>query len=202
MTRPSVDEIRAFLRRENAVIVHFSGCPKGVGRDITYPEDLREVISYPHRGVCCSLVKPGDTSRNTFGSVGIILDITSPESVMAVDPHDAGSGLHPETLVRTVRDPDVTMEKCEKSIRCRVEHNEWVVKDYVVKGLMVLPDREVWCVQQTEWGLIGAPRGIAPAELAETFPDQDQYSITATNYVKRPGPADWPPCTHQDIYGW
>ena len=62
-TRPNLAEIHTVLAKHNALIVHFSGTPKGAGSDFEqlFPSDLREVIEgNAQTGLCCSTVLPGD----------------------------------------------------------------------------------------------------------------------------------------------
>ena len=200
MSRPSIQEYRDFLRRHQALIVHFSGCPKGVGLEIYYPDDLSGVIADSSMGVSASVLKLGDTRRNAFGVVGVILDISRPESIISVKGDDGGSSIDKGTGKRGPRQAVITLDMFEESL-VRDLHNEWAVEDFTVKGVLILPDRVVWD-RNANCGL-GGERGVMFGEVAQTFPTQPLYSINPT-FVKRTpnGPVSWVDCTHSDIYGW
>lgn len=199
---PSIFEIRDFLMKHQAAIVHFSGCPKGVGEELYFPDDLKNAIANPSIGLCCSLLKPGDTRANTFGAVGIVLDVVEQSSVVAVSPHDCGSYIDPQTKKRVALDMHVTMEKCERSLSERVEHNEWILQDYQVKGIIVLKDRVVWHRWQEPYGIEGAEREISPAELAGLFPDRRLFSLDEGSFLARDEAAQWHRISVRQMYGW
>ncbi|QCI64584.1 hypothetical protein [Phreatobacter stygius] len=112
--KPEVVEVHEFLRRHCALIVHFSGTPGGADPDSPkFPDDLTTVIGGQAKdGVCCSVVKPGDTfdgfDRHAFGTVGVILDLNAKESLATADPGDGGSFRHPLTGIRQFNERDLT----------------------------------------------------------------------------------------------
>ena len=97
--KPTIEEVYAFLRQKSALIVHFSGTPKGGGSDFDflYPDDLKNVIALQAPGgVSCSTVMPGDEfadlgRANATGCIGTVLGFQSRDSLVSVDPHDCGS---------------------------------------------------------------------------------------------------------------
>ncbi len=137
------------LRRHNALIVHFSGAPPGSSFGApSYPTDLHDVIGRKAKsGLACSVVMPTDNFhspgvRNAFGCIGVIVGLTSPNSLMAVDPGDAGSFCM--NGVRHYPDRDITVADLDSTILQRVEHNEWGVSDYRVLGILAVPPFEIW----------------------------------------------------------
>lgn len=98
INRPELADVHQFLRKHNALIVHFSGAPKGGGieRNSMFPNDLEHVVEgRAMGGLSCSVVRPGDVfhgfERNATGCIGVVLDLQSKDSLVAVDPHDCGS---------------------------------------------------------------------------------------------------------------
>jgi hypothetical protein len=122
--------------------------------------------------------------------------------VWKASPYDCGSYIDPMTCKRIALDMKVTMEKCEKSLSDRKEHNEWIVEDYEVKGIMMLPDRLVWHRWQESYGMEGAERLISPAEVSQLFSGQRLFSIDSSNYLARDEHAQWHHSSHREIYGW
>lgn len=145
--KPSVDEVHAFLARESALLVHFSGVPRGVpaGPERIFPEDLQFVIAGgAQTGVSCSVVRATDRfhgkPRNSIGAIGVVLDVITPESLIAVGPSDVGS--HIVDGRRVAIESDITVEDLENSLRLRTEHNEWVVRDFIVGSIFAVDPLE------------------------------------------------------------
>jgi hypothetical protein len=136
-SRPSVEEVYAFLRRHSALIVHFSGTPKGAGSnyDYEFPADLWNVLNTSTGGISCSLVKPGDEfndlrTANATGCIGVVVGLSNAGSITAVDPHDTGSMvLSGERIAQHSR--DIYISDLEASLTERISYNEWCVKNYV-----------------------------------------------------------------------
>jgi len=192
----TVDEARTFLRRRNALIVHFSGCPKGVGFDTCYPDDLVQATANPHWGLACSVVKPGDGIGNAFGFVGIIVDVTKDTSVVAVSTDDCGSQVDRGTGKRIALDMIPTAEKCEKSLDERTKHNEWVVEDYEVMGIFVLRPPQIWSGSG-----LGGPTKITVGDIHATF-GKPVVTTDEQGFWRWHSGDRWCRCTHQDVYGW
>ena len=98
--KPTREEVREFLCQRNALLVHFSGAPKGAGLERgaahLFPTDLRHVVDgHASGGLSCSVVQPGDVfqgiARNATGSIGLVLDLKSADSLLAVSADDCGS---------------------------------------------------------------------------------------------------------------
>jgi hypothetical protein len=103
VTRPSIQEVHEILRKHRALVVHFSSVPRLDNTEHHFPDDLRYALNNPNMrgGLCCSVVRPGDTRENAFGTVGLILDLNTNESLIAVSRGDGGA-----TLNQGVRDFD------------------------------------------------------------------------------------------------
>jgi hypothetical protein len=197
----TLDEYRDFLRRHQAVLVHFSGCPKGVGFDLYYPNDLMRVIANPALDISASIFRPStDTRYNTFGEIGVILDPRTDQSVVYVCEQDGGS--HVVGGRRVPRQSSITTDQCEYSLAergkpdPRVAHNEWVVEDYNVKGIFVI-GLNVWDMganQMKQTTLISISAQFAPLPI---------YGRAQTGIYLQWDPAtDWQPTSHASIYGW
>jgi len=125
--RPAADEVYAFLRERNALIVHFSGTPKGAGSnfDHLYPADLQSVIAgVAMGGLSCSVVCPGDEfedldSANATGCIGVVLGLRSGESLVAVDPHDCGSMVGDGNIREARPMPEITVATMERTLNER-----------------------------------------------------------------------------------
>ncbi|CAN7597509.1 hypothetical protein LJR069_004421 [Variovorax paradoxus] len=138
-----MDEISDFLRRHEALIVHCSGTPKGVGPGQSYyPEDLQSVLRGDAQGgISCSVVKPGDLfhgpTRHATGSVGLVIAPTTPSSLVAVDPRDAGSQVK-DGIRSVAHERDIGVPDLDRCFAARGDHyNEWVVRDFNVIGVFI-----------------------------------------------------------------
>jgi len=151
--RPTVDATYAMLRRRGALMVHFSGTPKGAGSTYThlYPLDLQEVIRDGcHGGLSCSTVMPGDEftdlkNANATGCVGVILGLKSGGSIKDVHRRDCGTRV--ENGVRVYPNArDLAIGDLEQTItgRSPCSYNEWVIGDYVVLGIFAAEPFYIW----------------------------------------------------------
>jgi len=178
LPKPAVAEVHAFLRRRNTLLIHFSGCPKGVSSGVShdYPDDLRHVLAgHAQGGLSCSVVTPTDIfhgfgDRNAFGCIGLILDLNTPDSLMAVGPHDLGSWV--ENGVRRFPPQAIAVADLEASLDQRVSHNEWGVRDFTVRGVMAAAPFDVWTSKDP-----GFDYPTNPAEVSAAFPGQPVYTI-------------------------
>jgi hypothetical protein len=171
--KPSVQQVHDVLRRHQGLIVHFSTVPL-LDQRYYFPRELHYAIDHPNLegGLCCSVVKPGDTRNNTFGDVGLIFDLSESESLIAVSRSDGGSRLGPgQVRVFEEQYRNFDIATLEASITTRVGHNEWGVKDFLVRGLFVLSDVVTVCAPQDRL------RYVKLAELSELFPGLPVYSF-------------------------
>jgi hypothetical protein len=88
MAKFSLNDVNQLLRDHHALIVHFSGTPKGSGSNFEhfFPDDLKSVIrGEAQSGVCCSTVTPFDNfdleNANATGCVGVVLAPLSAASI-------------------------------------------------------------------------------------------------------------------------
>lgn len=156
--RPSVREVYDFLRSHDALIVHFSGVPKGTGHntDLEFPEDLRSVINGDAQGgVSCSVVKPGDEfadmrKANATGCIGVVLGLNSPDSLVAIHPHDCGSWVDDNGNRSALPMHSITWETMKSTLTNRPtdprsgRYNEWIVRDYEVLGVFAARPYRIW----------------------------------------------------------
>ncbi len=149
--RPEKQHVYKLLEQHNALIVHFSGAPKGVGNDsYLYPNDLKNVINGKAQGgLACSTVTPTDIfsgfNRNATGCIGVILGLNTCQSLVEVSQTDCGSGID-EYGNRTVinKRKVLTLNDIEETILNRPNgYNEWIIKDYVVLGIFATHPFEI-----------------------------------------------------------
>jgi hypothetical protein len=204
--KPSVEDVHAFLRERNAVIAHFSGCPKGAGanRGHSYPDDLHHVLAgKAHGGLSCSLVLPTDRFAsdfswcNTTGCIGVILDLNSAESLVAVSPHDCGSMDDEHGVRRVLMERDISLGDLERSVSERPlgGYNEWVVKDFRILGILAIAPFMYYkeTVLQLPGGvpdhLVGdhlefAPHYTALSEVQAVFSGEDVFTTGSGSILK------------------
>lgn len=143
--RPMVDEVYNLLCQRSALIVHFSGAPKGAGavrKDHLFPNDLLHVINMKATGgVSSSVVLPNDNfhgvNRNATGCIGVILGLKGRESLEDANCEDCGS-IEDEHGNRNSCNPrDISLDELERTITERPigKYNEWIVKNYKVLGI-------------------------------------------------------------------
>jgi hypothetical protein len=148
-SKPSILEVYELLRKHRALLVHFSGTPKGSGAARPcneYPDDLLNVIALGAMGgLSSSTVAPYDDfsctshERKSTGSVGVILGLKTPQSLIAAFPGDAGT-LTDENDERAAHDRTVSLAELEESIVNRCRYNEWIVRDYTPLGILICSD--------------------------------------------------------------
>jgi len=202
--KPTPAEVRHFLRARTALLVHFSGAPKGAGvkRGHLFPKDLLHVIAgHANGGLSCSIVRPGDVfngyARNAMGSVGVVLDPRTSRSLTAVDPHDCGSMEDADGNRNVPQERDITPRDLEDSLdrRPKGDYNEWVVRDFQVRGVFASSCPEVSELSVPEYpeempddmrDSIPSPsfRKVAVEELFRTFRDLPLYSFSSTGIVR------------------
>lgn len=214
---PSLTEIYEFLRRNQALIVHCSGTPKGVGLpgpQHIFPADLQHVVAgNANGGVSCSVVKPGDRfhgeQRNSTGTVGLVLGLRGPESLVAVSPGDAGSEVDAHGN-RRAHEAAITVAELERSLSERQgRYNEWVVRDFSVMGIFVAEPSTVTqhvaidVPEEAKWMLDGNETlgeiPISPSEISSALPTLPLYSFKGGELV-RLGGSGWENASHADIY--
>lgn len=199
-----------------ALIVHFSGTPKGAGADFgdLYPDDLKKVVAGKCLGgLSCSTVMPGDEfadlhRANATGCVGVILGLKSPRSLLDAHPSDCGSRVV-ERRREFQRARDMTIGDIEETISGRrpESYNEWGVADYVVLGMFAAEPYEIWKrYPAAELGLsdefeeeVDAQGATNPHEVAVTFAGLPVYSFRCGQLVRYDG-GNWTTVAHGDVY--
>jgi hypothetical protein len=199
VVKPDIPSVHDILRKHRALAVHFSSVPRLDNTKSYFPDDLRYALGNPNMpgGLCCSVVRPGDTEENTFGTVGLIFDLGTNESLIAVSPGDGGAILSRDG----VRDfdpkyKDFDLAAVDASI-CRRDsssHNEWGIKDYLVRGLFVLPGTITVCAPSDRL------RNVPLAELYNLFPGQRIYSFEGNGIVEIHPRSGAVRVDHREIY--
>lgn len=163
-----LEDIRSVLRTHRALIVHFSGTPRGIGAGQVrsdFPQDLLDVMANAGSWeVPCSTASPGQSRDDShfLGEIGLILRCRDGASLLGVCEQDAGSSYDPvagKRHIGTCKTP--TVANCNWSIEQRCGHNEWIVSNYDPVGLFT--DRPFPHVWDTPTNL---QRTMLPAEVA------------------------------------
>ncbi|MBP1097480.1 hypothetical protein [Bradyrhizobium diazoefficiens] len=170
------------MREHKALIAHFSGTPAPRAFEVYYPDDLARVIAGGAlTGLSCSVVKPGDNfdhdrgPRNAYGSIGVIIDLMTSESLRAVHVGDGGSFI--ENGVRVFDEGPIDLALLERSLNGRAETNEWGIRDYLTRGIFVAEPIEF----STASGEIVR---TDVASVSKSFPDHPLYTFRDGEVVK------------------
>ncbi len=115
LINPSTKALHSFLNDKNGLVVHFSGCPKGIGpgKEL-FPDDLKDILSGRITGaLSCSVVIPGDfyssepDKGHATGTIEVILNVEG-SNLSAVGHCDAGSYVDDDGN-RHVPEKDITI---------------------------------------------------------------------------------------------
>jgi len=144
MNKPTTNEIYGFLNEVSGLVVHFSGCPKGIGREtnLYYPDDLNKIINGAvHGGISCSLIIPGDVfsfcsdKTKAIGAIGVIVGFDA-DGLVAVSSKDSGSYTDNNGF-RHTDEKDIRIEDLTSSLNERQNYNEWVIQQNKILGIFV-----------------------------------------------------------------
>ena len=179
--KPEIPEVHEFLARRNALIVHFSGTPRGGGMNHEtshlFPTDLQHVLEQKAMGgLSCSVVRPGDvfagTCRNATGSIGVVLGLQFKHSLVAVAPDDCGSIVDACGNRIVAEEKNIRRDDLERTLDDRTTYNEWVVRDYKVLGVFAAPPFQVSIMKVPEFP------DDTPQELRNDTPVPDFRCVT------------------------
>jgi hypothetical protein len=148
-----------------------------------FPDSLRSaIVNQIPGGLCCSTVVPGDThQQNALGTVGLIFDLMTEDSLVAVSPGDGGAHFTKEgTRDFDPKYKSINLAAVEASItnRPRGSYNEWGIQNYLVRGFFVFPPPLIVRTAydcQTE---------IRLCDLYGQFPGQRVYAFQETEIVE------------------
>ncbi|MGY3618078.1 hypothetical protein [Bradyrhizobium sp. USDA 10063] len=137
--------IRSFLRERQALLVHFSTLMSN-HPGLVFPDDLRQAAGLADVPLSFSTIMAGDVGpyqhpdmhpadANAGGSIGIIVDIPSNDSVVTVGANDDGTSFNPSTGEIISGGYTPTSESCARSIDERRTSNEWLVRGYRTVGI-------------------------------------------------------------------
>lgn len=154
LARPEVGAVHELLQHYEAVVAHFSSCPRlAQANSFTgnFPSDLLNVLNdRAQGGISCSVVSQNDRFepfgvRNATGNVGLVVRLRSPQSLVAVSPMDCGSIERGGVRWAPQADQPIAIWEVKDSIDSRPtdRYNEWVVKDYEIAGLILQPPLSV-----------------------------------------------------------
>lgn len=156
--RPSLEEVYSLLQEKNALVVHFSGAPKGSGvnrLDHLFPNDLLHATNLKASGgLSCSVVMPDDifsgtNERNAIGCVGVVLGLQNPESLVGAASTDCGSYEDEHGQRKCPQQDHITIQNLRETIENRVSYNEWIIRDYGVLGIFAIDPLDI--------GVLGHP---------------------------------------------
>lgn len=192
----AISDLRALLRERPALIVHFSGCPRGIGRDINYPNDLLGVIAAPHEIICCSTIESHDFDVLPFGGsgfVGVVLDPLDEQSVVYVDHEDHGAP--PSTPQRLAMDRPESLADCARTFTRdgATPHNEWLVGPSRVIGVFVAPEAQV----QTSDGSFD---GVMAADVLSSLGKHRLFRCIDGLFYERHAADNWQPLDMSTVY--
>ena len=199
MSLPPTFSIRAFLKSQAALLVHFN-TPMSTNHPTGFPDDLRAAKSLCGAPISFSTIQIGDrgpwqgghpAEANAGGSIGIVVDINDTGSVHTVDPGDSGSGLR---IGSGGNSPDA--RSCADSISQRKSVNEWWVQDFTPLGVFIFEPAMVFVKDPSAQG----ERDADLAEVLREFPDDRIFSVTAGSFTEYDrGAAAWLPVAYDDI---
>ena len=217
--RPTLQEINDLLRQHTALIVHFSGTPKGSGSeyDYHYPEDLKKVTAgHCQGGLSCSTVMPNDNFSdlkiaNATGCVGVILGLNSKNSVIDVNAADCGTYVVNDVrIVPNYR--DLSIVDLEQTIDDRPSgnYNEWVINDYQVLGIFAAAPffisvlrKPIYLPEMPDYLRASEPQlGIVqtcPIAISAEFAELRIFSFVGGQLVNFEN-GKWEPFEHNDLY--
>lgn len=216
--KPTVRQVYGLLSQHRGLIVHFSGAPKGVGKDRgaahLFPSDLLHVIDgCAQGGVSSSVVRPGDVfsghSRNATGTVGVILGLVEPQSLVAADRKDCGSTEGPDGVRTVEEEKDIEIADLDDTIIQRETYNEWVIRNFRVIGILAVEPFEVSCLRKMQYPpempahlrseeSVQDIRCASREELLSIFKNLPIYTFLDTNILSL---KDLTPVYHSVIYG-
>lgn len=218
--RPTVQEMYDVLKKYNALIVHFSGAPKGAGasrNNNLYPNDLQHAINgHAQGGLSCSTVIPRDNFqglyRNATGCIGIVLGLKGKESLSGAYPKDCGSNEDEKNKRLSFIQNELAITDIENTITNRPfgNYNEWIIKDYNVLGIFAVSPFEIAFLESPA-SPPGMPDRLKPdgpvASITSTTPEEvcDQFKGLPIYGFHEKTLCKWvnghpQSCTHDDIY--
>lgn len=149
----------------------------------------------------CSVVRPGDvfhgSERNATGSVGVVLDLQSSNSLVAVHPNDCGSN-EDKCGVRVVgNEVDISPVDLQWTLDQRANYNEWVIRDYEVLGVfadlpievstLIIPDQPADMPAYLRVTETISFEVVALHEVARAFPNLPIYGFKGIDIVRYAG---------------
>jgi len=195
MLTDPITKLHAAMRSRPALIVHFSGVPKGTGHPMQYPGDLAKALADTQEILCCSTIEPGDLARRppaATGSVGVVVGPIDEASIIFVHHDDVGSS--PSTAERRKRDRRTTVADCVRSFTRDgvLPYNEWLVGPYRVIGLFVA------CEAQVQ--VAGKYCDVDPDDVLAVLGDWRVFSDMRDGFVERDGNGNWQALDISSVY--
>jgi hypothetical protein len=195
--------IRSFLRERQALLVHFSTLMSN-HPGLVFPDDLRQAAGLADVPLSFSTIMAGDVGpyqrpdmhpadANAGGSIGIIVDIPSNDSVVTVGANDDGTSFNPSTGEIISGGYAPTPESCARSIDERTTSNEWLVLGYRTVGIFSFDP--IW-IRHPSGGEVKIARDAAFA----CFPHFRIFSVLDGQFVEFDrGTGQWTPISYDAI---
>jgi hypothetical protein len=177
---PTDFSIRKFLRRRQALLIHFNTPQSDEERALGFPDDLRNAMSLREVELSFVTIQAGDFGpdprtispgeANADGSVGLIVDVAEVGSVVSVSPGDSAGG--------GFGDPP-SQEACAASIDRREFSNEWRIKNYTPRGIFVFEPLLVYVYRPRR-----ADKVVSLSTVLEAFPEERIFSSRQGTFIQ------------------
>lgn len=191
-----IADLRNFLICRPALLIHFSGVPKGIGHDFKYPEDLNSVIENPNEIFSCSTIEATDFDTQPVrasGYVGVVLNPIDEQSIIAVHYEDMGAPKTTEERRRLSR--STTVSDCASTFQRGdlFSYNEWLVGPSHVVGAFIAPSAQVHTQS-------GSFRYVGPSEIADALNISRVFSAIDGVFMELNEQGGWDPLDMSSVY--
>jgi hypothetical protein len=197
--------VRDFLRDREALLVHFS-TPNTLHPDLFFPDDLKQAARLQDEILSFSTVLRTDVGpyqgglhpedANAQGSIGIVVDIATNDSVVAVAPGDVGLHLDiaAESIILSGSAPGSV--ECARSIDERRSSNDWWVRSYRMLGIFIFEPALAFRLLSDVVIEVQVPM----EKVLSDFPDERIFSARSGVFVEYDRTFDaWVPSTYSKI---
>jgi hypothetical protein len=182
------EEIRDFLKSQNALLVHFDS-PMTRHPELQFPDNLLRALRLVDVNLSFSTIMPGDTNPfmqglgGAEGCVGVMADLGSNSIVVSVAPGDSGSGSGDANDESDSLGVMPTREACLQSIEKRKGSNEWRVRNFDPLGIFILPPIFVRRTVEFEGQPVAGDLEIDLATAIAPFPEAKIYTADGKGFL-------------------